>query len=60
LVEKYSIINWILVIATEHYQKFLSLWKDADPSISEVSLALETHWGCEDEAGWVEGWVIAS
>jgi hypothetical protein len=35
-----------------------SLWsalqKDADPGIAEVSLALETHWRCEGEAGWAE------
>jgi cytochrome c-type biogenesis protein CcmH/NrfG len=22
--------------ATEHYEKFLSLWKDADPGIAEI------------------------
>ena len=27
--------------ATEHYEKFLSLWKDADPGIAEVDDARE-------------------
>jgi hypothetical protein len=27
--------------ATEHYEKFLSLWEDADPGIAEVDDARE-------------------
>jgi hypothetical protein len=31
----------------EHYEKFLDLWKDADPGIAEVEAARE-------EAAWIE------
>jgi hypothetical protein len=29
--------------AIEHYEKFLSLWKDADPGIAEVEEARESQ-----------------
>jgi hypothetical protein len=38
-------------IAIEHYEKFLELWKDADPGDSGAG-------GCEVEAGWIEESVI--
>jgi hypothetical protein len=31
-----SSFSQVLYKAIEHYQKFLSLWKDADPRIAEV------------------------
>ncbi len=34
--------------AIEQYQKFLSLWKDADPGIAEVEDARE-------KMAWIEG-----
>jgi hypothetical protein len=34
--------------AMEHYEKFLSLWKDADPGIAEVEDARERLAGLKD------------
>lgn len=38
------------VKAIDHYEKFLSIWKDADPGIAEV----------EREGGWIEKILISS
>ena len=36
-----------MLLNSEHYQKFLDLWKDADPGIAEAEGALGLEAACE-------------
>jgi len=47
--EFYIINEWMINQAIEHYEKFLNLWKDADPGIAEVEDAKKRMAGLKSQ-----------